>query len=167
LVQNGLSPRWQQYNIRREESMKNARKALLVLLDAAGFVVAALVLMAADNAKPPYLPGITVTDEHPNGCVDCHKSQGEGQDFRLNVSLAKLGKHPKIDAIVKKLPEDCMMCHKEGGKVAALNIMLHKAHYEKGAESPFIKFYQGACLNCHKLDAASGKMSVKSGPKNW
>ena len=78
---------------------------------------AVLVLMAADNAKP-YLPGITVTDDHPNGCVDCHKNQGEGKDYRLNVSLAQVEGHPKIDAIVKKLPQDCMMCHKEGGKVS-------------------------------------------------
>jgi hypothetical protein len=143
--------------------MKNARKVLLILLAAAGLVIAVPALTAA----PPYLPGITVTDDHPNGCIDCHNNQGEGKDYRLNVSLAKLGKHPKIDAIVKKIPDSCLMCHKEGGKVSALNLMLHKAHYEKGADNAFVKFYQGACLNCHKLDAASGKMSVKSGPKNW
>ena len=146
--------------------MKRIAKALTILLAVAGVAGAVLVLMAADNAKP-YLPGITVTDDHPNGCVDCHKNQGEGKDYRLNVSLAQTGEHPKIDAIVKKLPQDCMMCHKEGGKVAALNLMLHKAHYEKASESAFIQFYQGACLNCHKLDAASGKMSIKSGAKNW
>jgi mono/diheme cytochrome c family protein len=145
--------------------MKNARKPLLILV--AGFVAFAVAPLTAQEAKVPYLPGITTADEHPNGCVDCHKNQGEGQDFRLNVSLAKLGKHPKIDAIVKKLPEDCMMCHREGGKVSPLFLMLHKAHYENGNNSPFIKFYQGSCLNCHKLDAASGKMTVKSGPKNW
>jgi hypothetical protein len=146
--------------------MKRIAKALTILLAVAGVAGAVLVLMAADNAKP-YLPGITVTDDHPNGCVDCHKNQGEGKDYRLNVSLAQVKGHPKIDAIVKKLPQDCMMCHKEGGKVAALNLMLHKAHYEKAGESAFIQFYQGACLNCHKLDAASGKMSIKSGAKNW
>jgi hypothetical protein len=147
--------------------MKNVRKVLLILAAAAGLAVAALILTAADNAKPPYLPGITVADDNPNGCVDCHKIQADGQDYRLNVSLAKLGKHPKIDAIVKQLPDGCLMCHKEGGKVEALNLVLHKAHYVKGADSAFVKFYQGACLNCHKLDKASGKMSVKSGPKNW
>lgn len=143
--------------------MKKARKVLLILL-AAGLAVAGLVPVAA---APPYLPGITIADDHPNGCIDCHKKQADGQDYRLNVSLAKLGKHPKIDAIVKQVPAGCLMCHKEGGKVSALNIMLHQVHYEKGTDSAFVKFYQGACLSCHKLDKASGKTSVKSGTKNW
>jgi hypothetical protein len=146
--------------------MKRVNKVVSFLLLAAVIAAGALALMG--QAKPkPFLPGLTVADEHPNGCVDCHKNQGEGKDYRLNVSLAQVEGHPKIDAIVKQVPEGCLVCHKEGGKVSALNIMLHKAHYEKGAENPFVQFYQGACLNCHKLDAASGKMSVKSGAKNW
>jgi cytochrome c551/c552 len=138
---------------------------MLLLLTA---VIAAGSLVLMGQAKPKaFLPGITATDEHPNGCVDCHKNQGEGKDYRLNVSLAKLPGHPKIDAMVKQLPEGCMMCHREGGKVSALNLMLHKAHYAKPADNPFVQFYQGACLNCHKLDPASGKMTVKSAAKNW
>ena len=70
--------------------IKRIAKALTILLAVAGVTGAVLVLMAADNAKP-YLPGITVTDDHPNGCVDCHKNQGEGKDKRLNVSLAQTG----------------------------------------------------------------------------
>ena len=146
--------------------MKRVNNVVSFLLLAAAVAVGTLVLMG--QAKPkPFLPGLTVADEHPNGCIDCHKNQGEGKDYRLNVSLAKLQGHPKIDAIVKQVPHSCLICHKEGGKVSPLNIMLHKAHYEKGAESPFVQFYQGACLNCHKLDAASGKLTVKSGAKNW
>jgi len=147
--------------------MKKACRLPPFLLSAA-LGAAVLLPAAADNAKTPYLPGITITDEYPNGCVDCHKNQGAGKDYRLNVSLiAQDPKHPKIDAIVKKLPDDCLMCHKEGAKVSPLNLMVHKAHYEKGAKSPFVQSYQGACLSCHRLEAASGKMSVKSGAKNW
>jgi hypothetical protein len=146
--------------------MKRVNKVVSFLLLAAVVTAGTLVLMG--QAKPkPFLPGLTVTDEHPNGCIDCHSNQGAGKDYRLNFSLAKLQGHPKIDAIVKQLPEGCMVCHKEGGKVSALSIMLHKAHYEKGAENPFVQVYQGACLNCHKLDAASGKLTVKSSAKNW
>jgi hypothetical protein len=146
--------------------MKKVNKVMSFLLLAAAIVAGTLVLMG--QAKPkPFLPGITVADEHPNGCVDCHKNQGAGKDYRLNVSLAQIQGHPKIDAIVKTLPDSCLICHKEGSKAGALNIMLHKAHYEKSAENPFVQFYQGACLNCHKLDVATGKMTVKSGPKNW
>jgi len=146
--------------------MKRVKKVVLFLLLAAAVVAGTLVLMG--QAKPKaFLPGLTVADEHPNGCVDCHKNQGADKDYRLNVSLAKIQGHPKIDAIVKKLPDSCMICHKAGGKVSPLNIMLHKVHYEKGAENPFVQFYQGACLNCHKLDAASGKLTMKSSAKNW
>ncbi len=146
--------------------MKRVKKAGLLLLLTAVVAAGSLVLMG--QAKPKaFLPGITVADEHPNGCVDCHKNQGEGKDYRLNVTLAKVEGHPKIDAMVKQLPEGCLLCHREGGKVSALNLMLHKAHYAKPADNPFVQFYQGACLNCHKLDAATGKMTVKSAPKNW
>jgi hypothetical protein len=146
--------------------MKRVNKLVLFLLLAAAVAAGTLVLMG--QAKPkPFLPGITVTDEHPNGCVDCHKNEGAGKDYRLNVSLAKIEGHPKIDAIVKTVPDNCLICHKEGGKVSPLNLMLHKVHYAKGAENPFVQFYQGACLNCHKLDAATGQMMAKSAAKNW
>ena len=146
--------------------MKRLNRIVLFLLTAALVAGGALLLMGADNAKP-YLPGITIPDDRPNGCVDCHKNQGEGKDYRLNVSLAATGKHPKIDSIVKVLPDGCLVCHKAGAKPGALNLVLHKAHYAKGADSAFVQSYQGACLNCHKLNPATGEMSVKSGPKNW
>ncbi len=146
--------------------MKKLNKAVFFLVLAGAVVAGTLVLMGQAKAKP-FLPGITVADEHPNGCVDCHSNQGQGKDYRLNVSLAKIQGHPKIDAIVKTLPDSCEICHKAAGKAGPLSIILHKAHYEKGADSPFVQFYQGACLNCHKLDIASGKLTLKSGAKNW
>jgi cytochrome c553 len=146
--------------------MNKPRRLLLILLIPAVVIAAALFLVAADNNKP-FLPGVTVADEHPNGCVDCHKNQGEGRDYRMNVELAKVSGHPNIEKIVKKLPDDCMMCHKEGSKAGALNLITHKYHYRNAADNSFIKFYQGACLNCHSVDTATGKMAIKSGPKNW
>jgi hypothetical protein len=146
--------------------MKTVSKAVYFLALVAAVAAGSLALMGQAKAKP-FLPGITVADEHPNGCVDCHSDQGQGKDYRLNVSLAKIQGHPKIDAIVKQVPQGCMICHKEAGKAGPLSIVLHKAHYEKGADSPFVQFYQGACLNCHKLDTASGKLTLKSGAKNW
>ena len=145
--------------------MKSVNRIVLCLLAVSVFSLGVLLPMGAQDAKP-YLPGITIPDDHPNGCVDCHKNLGEGKDYRLNVSLAQSG-HPKIDTIVKVIPETCFMCHKAGPKPPALSPLLHKAHYAKGADSAFVKVYQGACLNCHKLDLATGKMSVKSAPKNW
>jgi hypothetical protein len=146
--------------------MNKPRRLLLIPLVVVGVVAAVLFLVAADNNKP-FLPGITVTDEHPQACVDCHTNQGQGKDYRLNAELAKVSGHPKIDSIVKTVPTDCLICHKEGTKAGPLYLITHRDHYRNPADNAFIKFYQGACLNCHSLDTATGKMTVKSGPKNW
>lgn len=142
------------------------KKAVFVVLLAVGLAVAGLFLVAADAPKTPFLPGVTVKDEHPQGCIDCHKSTPNG-DYRLNVELAKVGEHPKIDAIVKTVPNDCLMCHKQGAKAGPLNIITHKDHYRNPKDNAFINVYQGACLNCHSVNAGSGVMTLKSGPKNW
>jgi hypothetical protein len=117
-------------------------------------------------AESPFLPGVTVADDHPKGCVDCHKNEGGGRDYRLNTSLAADG-HVDITAIVKNVPQDCGMCHREGVAAGPLTQQTHKSHYQNPAENVFVNNYQGACLNCHKLDVATGAMSIKSGPKNW
>ena len=147
-----------------------SRKLQAGILGAAFFAALVgliVVLTAGSGEKGPFLPGITVTDDHPRGCVDCHRNAGEGQDYRLNVSLREIEDHPDITAIVKKIPDDCAMCHKEGTSAGPLSLALHKHHYEDPTENHFISFYKGSCLNCHTLDAETGKMGVKSGPKNW
>ena len=146
--------------------MNRVSRPVLFLLLILAVVAGTLVLMG--QAKPKaFLPGLTVADEHPNGCVDCHKDQGAGKDYRLNVSLAKITGHPKIDALVKKLPDSCAICHKAAGKVSPLDIIMHKVHYQDFEKNPFVQVYQGACLNCHQLDAASGKLTMKSSANNW
>lgn len=141
------------------------KKMLLTVLLIGLFATISTVFVAAEGDQP-FLPGITVTDEHPNGCVDCHRDAGGGKDYRLNVSLAEKG-HVKIDSMVKTLPNDCMMCHKEGSNAGSLSIRTHTAHYSNAEENHFVTSYQGSCLQCHKLDVATGIMSVKSGSKNW
>jgi hypothetical protein len=51
-----------------EEEMKTAGKILFFLLLVAGVVTVTVSLVGADNDKP-FLPGVTVADDHPNGCV--------------------------------------------------------------------------------------------------
>jgi hypothetical protein len=85
----------------------------------------------------------------------------------LNLMLAKIQGHPKVDAIVKTAPKDCGMCHKAGAKMGELSPVVHKAHFARKADSQFIKLFQGSCLHCHGMDPASGLASIKSGPKNW
>lgn len=139
------------------------KKELTVVLIATVFLFGAAVMMFAQDA---FLPGITSSDDHPNGCIDCHKSTDSG-DYRLHIELKNIGGHPDVTNIVKTLPDDCMFCHKEGAKAGALNLVTHQFHYENPGDNHFVSGYQGACLHCHSLDTNTWEMTVKSGPKNW
>jgi hypothetical protein len=144
--------------------MKRGKTVLWVVTCFAILGGAAVVLSAASAGD---LPGITGKDDNPNGCVDCHKNLGEGKDNRLPAMLAKIKGHPNVEKIVKVAPKDCTMCHKAGGKVPELNLVMHKVHFDKPTENAFVTTYKGECLHCHALDQKTGAMSVKSGPKNW
>jgi hypothetical protein len=127
-----------------------------------------IVLSAqATGGETSFLPGITVKDPYPNGCVDCHIDQGGGKDSRVMAELAKINAHPKVDKIVKTVPKDCLICHKAGPKPPVFSQAMHLVHFQKPSENAFVTAYKGACLNCHTLDLSTGVMSVKSGPKNW
>ncbi|MGA2642185.1 MAG: hypothetical protein ABSG21_14930 [Spirochaetia bacterium] len=140
-----------------------------VLFLAAGLAIfgGAAALSAQSAAGTPFLPGVAAKDPFPNGCVDCHKDQGDGKDFTVIAELAKISGHPKIDKIAKVVPKDCLICHKGGPKPPVFNQAMHRVHFQKPAENRFITEYKGACLNCHSLDLTTGEMSMKSGPKNW
>lgn len=122
------------------------------------------VIMAEDKtqtqAKPtvPDIPGLTINDDHPNGCVDCHKNYPEykmdvrfstlikkwakdGADKEL-VEIAKAtkpknieitGKHPDISELIKekgtKVPTVCLGCHSKSSDVASsFSKMIHLVH---------------------------------------
>ena len=120
-----------------------------------------------EEEKPiAFLPGITIEDDHPNGCIDCHLKVSDERDYRLNVTLAEIEEHPKIDQIVEKIPDDCMTCHKEGTD-NAIEYIVHYEHYKDPEENHFISSYQGSCLNCHSMDIEEGEVKIKSGEKNW
>ena len=144
--------------------MKTMGRLLRVAAVLGCFAAVVLVLTGQDNT--PVLPGITVSDEHPNGCVDCHADAGGGNDYRMNVELAKVDGHPNVDAIVKTLPNDCTMCHKAGA-AGPLQLIAHKLHYQNSNDNVFVNDYGGSCLQCHFLDTNTGTMTMKSGPKNW
>ena len=134
---------------------------LLVTVVAAG----ALFLTGAGDGKP-FLPGINVKDDYPNGCVDCHSGAGGGQEPLVNQALAEQG-HVNVDAIVKQVPKDCTMCHKPGAPSGSMQQVTHKDHYQNVEENDFVNKYQGSCLSCHTLNSDTGVMGKKSGPKNW
>jgi cytochrome c553 len=140
--------------------MNRSEIVLLALLLAAAVFPAALAAQAA-------LPGILTDDPNPNGCVSCHKNDADAVPLKLNLMLAKIQGHPKVEAIIKTAPKDCAMCHKAGAKMGDLSPVVHKAHFAKKADSLFIKQFHGTCLNCHGMDLATGLVSIKNGPKNW
>jgi hypothetical protein len=146
--------------------MRNRRVLVIGGLLAAGIVVAVISLSAATAADPPFLPGITVADNFPRGCVDCHRVSGS-QDLTVNGMLKQRREHPDVSKSVTTIPTDCALCHKKGGAAPALNLVMHASHYRDPAKSYFVQGYKGACLNCHVLDAKTGEMKVKTGPKNW
>lgn len=86
--------------------MKRSRVVLIVGLLALGTVVVVVSLTAASAADAPFLPGITVADNFPRGCVDCHKVSGS-QDLTVNGMLKKLGEHPDVTKAVTTVPTDC------------------------------------------------------------
>lgn len=147
--------------------MKNSRIVVLCLSLGIALTGLVVVLTASSQDAGPFLPGVTVTDEHPNGCVDCHLNAGEDRDYRLNVSLKEIEGHPDITHIVKNLPADCGMCHRDGTDAGSISLITHKDHYKNPEENHFVSGYQGACLNCHTLDTATGEMGIKSAAKNW
>lgn len=147
--------------------MKVVITAIVATLIGAGgiLLVRPVVQQASAQSKPPTLIGINSKDPFPSGCVSCHIKLPD-KDVRLNVMLAKVGKHPNITSVVKVVPTDCAKCHKEGS-ARSLSVSSHKMHFQNPTKSEFISKFGGQCLNCHKLDAKTFKMSVKSGAKNW
>jgi len=121
------------------------------------------------EVKLPEIPGITVEDPKPNGCVDCHRKVSEERDYRLTRYIEKLAKeeeHPDVVAAINTIPNDCTMCHSES---AAENMgtepfatLLHKLHLVGGKENHFITHYQGKCTYCHALnmETGSGKLNL-------
>lgn len=143
---------------------------------------------AKAEQKVPEIQGITVADPLPNGCVGCHKNYPEkNMDVRLTKILAKwkdgvepkylklaqagmsagvtlTGKHPDVGALVKVIPDDCLMCHRGGSeKVPEFEVLLHAIHLTGGADNHYIMNFGGQCMNCHKLDAKTGKWHLGSG----
>ena len=147
--------------------MKTGKKAVSIIVMFAAvltFTMAGSMLVAEDIAA---LPGVTVDDDYPNGCVDCHGKSNDGGQVLINAALKNVKKHPPVDKMVKKVPDDCLKCHKEGAKSGAMREFTHKTHFSKGKDSLFVSNYNGECLNCHSIDLGTGAISVKSGPSNW
>ena len=145
--------------------MRTIHRVLIPVLAAALIFAGAAALTWAEGEVK--LSGITAEDEHPNGCVDCHRMTSDGNDYRLNAGLKEISGHPDVTRIVRTLPGDCAMCHKPTVPAGGLSNVVHMAHYANADENHYVEYYQGECLACHALNTATGEMTNKSGPKNW
>lgn len=156
-------------------------------------------VFAQDQPKdlaPPQLPparkipGITVADDHPLGCVECHVNYAEmNLDVRFSTLvrqwneavdpslLAKAqasaprgvilrGRHPVMKSGFDNVPAKCLTCHgRESKKAPPFARMLHMIHLTGGEANHFLTMYQGECTYCHKLDAKTGQWAVPSAPE--
>ncbi|MFQ5834507.1 MAG: cytochrome c3 family protein [bacterium] len=143
-----------------------------------------------EQPKVPEIPGITVEDAKPQGCVDCHRKVSPERDYRLTVhaeewtkevpsellkkaqaaappGVTMKGKHPEIGAVITTIPKDCLTCHSEqtAKTIGAPPFvrLLHLIHLVGGEENHFVTNYQGQCTHCHSLNKATGEWTIKSG----
>ncbi|MEW6046077.1 MAG: cytochrome c3 family protein [Bacillota bacterium] len=141
------------------------RGRVTVALVVVGLVLSSVAAaLAAEQAKVPEIPGVTIQDPKPNGCNDCHRKVSPEKDYTLRTEIAnmvKAGTHPKVsERLLQDLPKQCVTCHKPDSK-QPFGEVLHKAHLVGGAENHFITAYQGQCMYCHSLDPGTGSMKVK------
>ncbi len=149
------------------KKMKKLRKLLPIIISLMLVLAGSLIVTSLWGTDVTPLAGITVKDQRPNGCVDCHRKVDDEKDYRLPVGLSKIKNHPPIEKVVKTVPNDCMLCHKENTKAGPLNLITHKDHYQQPEKNNFVSVYKGDCLNCHSLDMTTFKMGIKSAPANW
>lgn len=149
-------------------------------------IVASTPAFAADGKDVRKIPGITVKDQFPGACVDCHVKQSDGTDLRLGEMMKKWiagadaktvaamqpfvpkgkalkGKHSPVAAL-KDVPSVCIKCHST--KIAPpFAPLMHGIHLAPGEKSRFVTMFQGECTHCHKLNKVTGVWSVASGPQ--
>ena len=171
------------------------KKLLLATIVGALFIMAAVTMVYAEDAKTkvPEIPGITIKDSHPNGCVDCHRNVPNRADYRLSTKITEWatkgadaeimerakaawptanlsGKHPNVAGMIKsqKIPTTCLSCHGEDSS-KPLYRALHTIHYTGGADNHFISSYKGFCTQCHSVNLTKppeGTMEVKTGKES-
>jgi hypothetical protein len=135
--------------------------AIAVALASGGFLVAGW--STAESADQAKLAGAAGPGPYVQGCVDCHALDGAENIGALLGAM----KHKNVDKQTVTVPGDCRECHSEDGGYTPLSELSHMLHFENPAENDFIGNYGGNCLHCHALDAKTGVITVKSGPKNW
>jgi hypothetical protein len=156
------------------------------------FLLLAGGIATAQEAPPPprSIPGLTAEDQFPKACVNCHVNRTDiGLDVRLSTMMKQWytgvpaplaamarasapagvtikAKHPAADSSLQDIPGRCLRCHGRTSKLAPpFAQMIHLIHLTGDSEHSFLRLFQGECTHCHKLDKATGKWSIPSGPE--
>jgi hypothetical protein len=162
---------------------------VLLLIAASATAPAAGPHAALQGTAVRQIPGITTKDPYPNGCVDCHVAQKDG-DMRMSTLMAKWisapspalvekaraasavparikGKHLPVTNVKANVPQTCLAaCHKKGSTIAPpFAKLMHTIHLVGGGQNRFMTANRGECTHCHKLDQKTGTWKVASGPE--
>ncbi len=169
-----------------------SRKFLIPLIAGVLFITGITMVSAqTTKTKLPIIPGVTATDTHPNGCIDCHRNIPNVADYSLSHAISEWaakgtpkeimdraksawpkanlsGKHPNVVGMIKSkgIPASCFVCHDSDNSDKPLYRVLHTIHYTGGADNHFITKYNGSCTNCHNINLKNpptGTMEVKEG----
>ena len=149
----------------------------------------------ADNKQkqlPPArkIPGLTIKDKFPKGCVDCHINMPDiKQDERISTLMSKWNKnvetkllkkaqavskagvtlkgiHPPASESLKDIPAACITCHSKRTETAPpLTALLHAIHLTGGDDNHFLTIFQGECTHCHKMNVIKGDWTVPNAPE--
>ncbi|MHB1126040.1 MAG: multiheme c-type cytochrome [Bacillota bacterium] len=96
---------------------------------------------------------MAMVDAADDGCASCHKKTDEDHDLSLEVEIAKLNSHIKLnDPDVNT----CISCHDNKAGDISFKRVLHKRHL---LAEHFIE-YGNSCLNCH-IVTATGEIKIK------
>lgn len=147
---------------------------------------------SAQKQLPPgrKIPGLTIEDKFPNGCVDCHINMPDiKQDERISALMSKWnshveakllkkaqaiapagvtlkGIHPPAAGSLKNIPAACTACHGKTSRTAPpLAELLHVVHLTGGEDNHFLTIFQGECTHCHKMNATTGTWTMPSAPE--
>lgn len=173
--------------------MIRALLPLLLLVASAGLLALAVEGQeGGPGAMPPArpIPGINAEDRYPHGCVDCHIHYVDMQlDTRFSTmlrawaeevpapllakaravapaGLTLTGKHPEAAQSLQDVPAACLECHGAASEVAPpFASLLHSVHLVGGDTNHFMTLFQGECTHCHKLDLATGRVTMPSAPE--
>ena len=86
------------------------------------------------------------------GCPTCHGAAGK--EPGLDALTKKIKNHP---AMAAKTVQQCALCHTKGPTPAPFRMLLHKVHLNS---SKFATAYKGTCTSCHRVDKATGTVTV-------